>query len=392
CQLTEQLQVAVIDVLCTLMEQLQEEFVLFMPTINATMAKFGIANHKRYEQYSALLGASMLIPKDRSRTLPQPRRDSIQVEADATQGSHIMHKLEINEEMLRQGWEVPQRGFKVDWDDWMNKLSVELIRQSPSPALRACLNLSLKCPKLSGELFNAAFISCWDEISAEHRQDIANMFQEIVQLPDVSADILKAMLRLADLMERNQQPTFASIKLLGEYADRCYSLAKELRYREAEWVDNKDYDTIEKLIVLNQNLDLDDSAIGMLNYVRKEQPHIYNSDQWRLRLQQWDETLDVRESVRVGDSPAYMSMSDKIRRMFESSDWDALIPIYKHIWEGDDQQMQEASAHVGMCFTWAMGDLDLTQYFMTRLPEDCKDKHLFTALLHAHKGQFSEAT
>ncbi|KAJ2807139.1 phosphatidylinositol kinase- protein kinase tor1, partial [Coemansia furcata] len=267
CQLTEQLQAAVIDVLCTLMEQLQEEFVLFMPTINATIAKFGIVNHKRYEQYSALLGASMLIPKDRSRTLPRPRRDSIQVEADATQGSHIMHKLEINEEMLRQGWEVPQRGFKVDWDDWMNKLSVELIKQSPSPALRACLNLSLKCPKLSGELFNAAFISCWDEISAEHRQDIANMFQEIAQLPDVSADILKTILRLADLMERNQQPTFASIKLLGEYADRCYSLAKELRYREAEWVDNKDNDTIEKLIVLNQNLDSDDSAIGMLNYV-----------------------------------------------------------------------------------------------------------------------------
>ncbi|KAJ2872287.1 phosphatidylinositol kinase- protein kinase tor1 [Coemansia aciculifera] len=392
CQLPQQLQTAIVNVLCALMEQLQGEFVLFMPTVSATMTKFGIANHERYEQYSALLYANMLIPKDTSRTMPLSRRESMQIESDVNHGSSGMQKLEINEDMLRQSWDVPQRMLKDDWNDWIYKFSTELIRQSPSPALRACLGLALKYPALSSELFNAAFISCWNEISAEHRQDIANMFQEIAQLPEMSADILKSMLRLADLMERNQQPPFVSSKLLGEYADRCYSLAKELRYREAEWVDNKDYDTIEKLIVLNQNLDLNDSAIGMLSYVRKEQPHIYNSDQWRLRLQQWDETLGVHESVRVGDSPSYLSMSDKIRRMFESSDWDALIPIYKHIWEGDDRQMQEASAHVGMCFTWAMGDLELTENFMNRLPEDCKDKHLFTALLHAHRDQFSEAT
>ncbi|KAJ2352606.1 phosphatidylinositol kinase- protein kinase tor1 [Coemansia sp. RSA 2673] len=392
CQLPQHLQTAVVNVLCTLMEQLQGEFVLFMPTISATMTKFGIASHERYEQYSALLCANMLIPKDTSHTVPLPRRESMQMESNVNQAPSGTRKLEINEEMLRVGWEVPQRMLKDDWNNWINKFSIELIKQSPSPALRACLGLAPKHPALSSELFNAAFISCWNEISAEHRQDIANMFQEIAQLPDMSADVLKSMLRLADLMERNQQPPFVSSRLLGEYADRCYSLAKELRYREAEWVNNKDYDTIEKLIVLNQNLDLNDSAIGMLSYVRKEQPHIYNSDQWRLRLQQWDETLGVHESVRVGDSPSYLSMSDKIRRMFESSDWDALIPIYKHIWEGDDRQMQEASAHVGMCFTWAMGDLELTEHFMDRLPEDCKDKHLFAALLHAHRDQFSEAT
>ncbi|KAJ2349704.1 phosphatidylinositol kinase- protein kinase tor1, partial [Coemansia sp. RSA 2671] len=392
CPLSQQLQVAVVDVLCTLMEQLQGEFLLFMPTLRATMTKVGIAHHERYEQYSALLYSNMLIPHDPKRALPLPRSESMQVDSEGIFGLSGSRKLEVNENMLRLSWDVPQRMLRENWDDWMNKFSVELIRQSSSPALRACLGLAPKHPKLSGELFNAAFISCWNEISAEHRQGIANMFQEIAQLPDMSADILKSMLRLADLMERNRQPPFVSSKLLGEYADRCYSLAKELRYREAEWVDNKDYDTIEKLIELNQNLDLNDSALGMLNYVRKEQPHIYNSDQWRLRLQQWDETLGAHESVRVGDSPSYLSLSDKIRRMFESSDWDALFPIYNHIWEGDDKLMQEASAHVGMCFTWAMGYLEYTEYFKTRLPEDSKDKPLFTALLHAHKGQFSEAT
>ncbi|KAJ2485527.1 phosphatidylinositol kinase- protein kinase tor1, partial [Coemansia sp. RSA 2052] len=285
CSLTPQLQTAVIDVLCKLMEQLQGEFMMFMPAINATMANFGVCSHERYEQYSSLLFSNMRIPKEALHVPLTSRRESMQVELDANQDAEGLKKLEINEDMLRQSWDIPQRTAKDDWIDWMNKFSGELLRQSPSPALRACLGLAPKHPKLSDELFNAAFISCWNEISEEHRHDIGNKLQEIAQLPDTSPEILKAMLRLADLMERNRQEPFVSRKLLGEYANRCHSLAKELRYREAEWTDNKDYDTIEQLIVLNQNLDLHDSAIGMLIYVRKEQPHIYNSDEWRIRLQ-----------------------------------------------------------------------------------------------------------
>ncbi|KAJ2583664.1 phosphatidylinositol kinase- protein kinase tor1 [Coemansia sp. RSA 1836] len=373
------------------MEQLQGEFMMFMPAINATMANFGVCSHERYEQYSSLLFSNMRIPKEALHVPLTSRRESMQVELDANQDAEGLKKLEINEDMLRQSWDIPQRTAKDDWIDWMNKFSGELLRQSPSPALRACLGLAPKHPKLSDELFNAAFISCWNEISEEHRHDIGNKLQEIAQLPDTSPEILKAMLRLADLMERNRQEPFVSRKLLGEYANRCHSLAKELRYREAEWTDNKDYDTIEQLIVLNQNLDLHDSAIGMLTYVRKEQPHIYNSDEWRIRLQQWDETLGVHENLRIGDSPSCSSVSDNIRRMYESSDWEALIPVYKHIWDGEDKQMQEASAQVGMCLTWAMGEFDLTDYFMTKIPEDAKDKSLYTALLHAQRGQFDMA-
>ncbi|KAJ2745782.1 phosphatidylinositol kinase- protein kinase tor1 [Coemansia sp. BCRC 34301] len=391
CLLPQRVQIVVVDVLCKLMEQLQDEFLLFMPAINDTIAKFGVASHDIYNQYSSLLLSHMRIPKGAPRALAMPRRDSLPVDRDVYRNAVGRQKLEINEDLLRQSWDIPQRTAKDDWVDWMGKFSSELLRQSPSPALRACLGLASKPTKLSEDLFNAAFISCWNEISEEHRRDIGNKFQEIAQLPDMSADILKMMLRLADLMERNRQEPFVSRELLGEYANRCHSLAKELRYREAEWVDNQDYDTIEKLIVLNQNLDLHDSAIGMLNYVRKEQPHIYNSDQWRLRLQQWDETLGVYENLRGSDNSSCLSMSDNIRRMFDSSNWEALIPIYKHIWDGEDKQMQEASAQVGMCLTWAMGEFDLTEQFMNNLPDDAKDKSLYMALLYAQRGQFDEA-
>jgi phosphatidylinositol kinase/protein kinase (PI-3 family) len=45
-----------------------------------------------------------------------------------------------------------------DWVDWMRGFSIELLKQSPSPALRACSALAQKYPPLAREMFNAAFV------------------------------------------------------------------------------------------------------------------------------------------------------------------------------------------------------------------------------------------
>jgi len=37
-----------------------------------------------------------------------------------------------------QAWESSARVTKEDWAEWMRHFSVELLAQSPSPALRAC--------------------------------------------------------------------------------------------------------------------------------------------------------------------------------------------------------------------------------------------------------------
>lgn len=50
---------------------------------------------------------------------------------------------------------------REDWTEWMHRLSVELMKESPSHALRACMSLVDIHPPLAKELFNAAFVSCW---------------------------------------------------------------------------------------------------------------------------------------------------------------------------------------------------------------------------------------
>lgn len=43
---------------------------------------------------------------------------------------------------LRRAWESSQRSTKDDWAEWMRNFSIELLKQSPSRALRACAPLS----------------------------------------------------------------------------------------------------------------------------------------------------------------------------------------------------------------------------------------------------------
>ena len=70
-------------------------------------------------------------------------------------------KLRVNEENLKKAWEASQRSTKEDWLEWTRRLSIELLRESPSPALRSCYQLSQDYQPLVRELFNATFVSCW---------------------------------------------------------------------------------------------------------------------------------------------------------------------------------------------------------------------------------------
>ena len=43
----------------------------------------------------------------------------------------------VNQVALRRAWESSQRSTKEDWAEWMRHFSVELLKESPSPALKA---------------------------------------------------------------------------------------------------------------------------------------------------------------------------------------------------------------------------------------------------------------
>lgn len=55
----------------------------------------------------------------------------------------VIQRLPLNDNNLRRAWECSSRSTKEDWAEWMRHFSVELLKESPSPALRACHAIAL---------------------------------------------------------------------------------------------------------------------------------------------------------------------------------------------------------------------------------------------------------
>lgn len=70
--------------------------------------------------------------------LPEPAPMQLPAMADAS-----VQRLPLNENNLRRAWECSSRSTKDDWAEWMRHFSVELLKESPSPALRACHAIAL---------------------------------------------------------------------------------------------------------------------------------------------------------------------------------------------------------------------------------------------------------
>ena len=78
-------------------------------------------------------------------------------------------KLTVNQQHLKQAWDTSQVTTREDWMEWIHRLAVEFMKESPSHALRACMTLVDIHHPLAKELFNAAFLSCWSELYEQYQ-------------------------------------------------------------------------------------------------------------------------------------------------------------------------------------------------------------------------------
>ncbi|CAG8608891.1 7808_t:CDS:10, partial [Acaulospora colombiana] len=122
---------AIRETMCALVFQLSADFAVFVPLVKKNMDK-------------------LIYPVNLAETL----------------------KFVVNQQHLKQAWDVSKVESREDWQEWFKKFSTELLRESMSPALRACVPLVDTHPPLGLDLFNAAFISCWTELYDQYQDDL----------------------------------------------------------------------------------------------------------------------------------------------------------------------------------------------------------------------------
>ena len=75
----------------------------------------------------------------------------------------------VNQQHLKQAWDTSSVSTREDWNEWMQRLCVEFMKESPSHALRVCMNLVDVHTPLAKEMLNAAFLSCWGELYDQYQ-------------------------------------------------------------------------------------------------------------------------------------------------------------------------------------------------------------------------------
>ena len=171
--------------------------------------------------------------------------------------SHARNHM-VNQGNLQRAWDVSQKASREDWDEWMRRFALQLLREAPSPELRATAHLAHAYQPLARELFSAAFVCCWEKLSENYQANLIYAL-ETAFVADVSPEILQTLLNLAEFMEHdgvdNALPI--DISILADLALKCRAYSKALHYKEREYnMGGADGSCVESLISINNKLDL----------------------------------------------------------------------------------------------------------------------------------------
>ncbi|KZV96365.1 FAT-domain-containing protein [Exidia glandulosa HHB12029] len=386
---SQELRTSIMDTLCALLLQLGSDFSVFIPLIT----KHRRANRVEHEPYNDLIATLM-----RGDRLP-PQAPFVDLLNDGLQPTNplvpaIPNKTDVNQQMLKRAWNVVGITTKQEWLDWYRRICVEFVKESPSPALRACvvlLDASIPVSKdLSRELFNVAFLSCWTLLYENYQEDLVSAIEYAIKHPQIPADVALGLLNLAEFMEHQDRQLPIENCVFGDCASRFHAYAKALHYKELDFFSDTSDSVMESLININTKLQQHDAAFGILT-VAKEQFEFTKNEEWYERLGHWQEALNGYNLKAMDDPMALDVMTGRMRCLHALGEWDQLARIIDANWidAGSDEKMEMAP--LAAAAAWALNEWDAMDDYIQAMSHLSPERAFFRAVLSVHRGQFQKA-
>ncbi|KAI8593944.1 armadillo-type protein [Geranomyces variabilis] len=381
-----ELRSAAMDTLCALIYQLGSDFAIFIPMINKTLVKHHI-QHPKYE----LLVSKLL----KNEPLPQEigsdgEHRYNEAPADDSPAEASTKKLPVNQQQLKKAWETSQRSTKDDWAEWIRRFSVELLKESPSHALRACASLAGVYFPLARELFNAGFVSCWSELYDQFQDELVRSLETALTSPNIPPEILQTLLNLAEFMEHDDKALPIDIRTLGLYAAKCHAYAKALHYKELEFISEPLTNTIEALIHINNQLQQPDSAVGILTYAQQNHD-VELKESWYEKLHRWEDGLAAYERKQAEDPSSVEATLGRMRCLHNLGEWEALSQLGQDRWIYANNDVKKAIAPLAAAAAWGLRQWDLMDEYIAVMKQDSPDSTFFKAILALHRNLYPQA-
>ncbi|KAL0953824.1 hypothetical protein HGRIS_005004 [Hohenbuehelia grisea] len=383
-QQNNEVRVTAMDTLCAFVYQLGSDFAIFVSTIQKSMSKNRIV-HPRYEALIAkLLNGERLVQEPVDSSLGENvRPPEFIAPAEAT-------KLAVNQQHLKQAWDVSQVATREDWLEWMHRLEVEFMKESPSHALRACMVLVDIHPPIAKELFNAAFLSCWSDLYEQYQTDLVRSIEFAITSNTTPSDLIHRLLSLAEFMEHEEKALPIEHRTLGEYAMRYHAYAKALHYKELEFFSESSPTIIESLISINTKLQQHDAAWGTL-VTAGEQYDVTKHEEWYERLGRWQEALTAYERKAEVDPSAPDIQIGRMKCLHALGEWGHLRDQVEQTWGGASHEARREIAPMAAAAAWSLKDWEDMEDYIAIMRADSPDRSFYRAILSVHQNQFPKA-
>lgn len=383
------------NTLCNLVYQVGETYAIFVKTLEKVILRQGrngrpITN-ARYERLVACVLRHEPFP---------PELDDAHRHADAGHSAVYNtaqlrggpQKMQLDQENLRKAWETSQRSIKDDWSEWMRQFSVELLRESSSPALRFCSSLAQIYQPLARELFNAAFVSCYTELERDYKRELVQSLERAFGSSSITPDILQLLLNLAEFMEHDEKPLPIDIRTLGALAKQCQAYSKALHYKELEF-QSQPADTIEELIEINKFLGQQEAAAGILKYAQQEHG-VELQESWYEKLNDFEKALQAYDRRRIAEPDNLEAKLGTMRCLNALGNYDRVSQLSIGLWQNDSEEFEAARKAVAphaAYAAWGLGSWPELEKYVGSMRGNAVDTNLFKAVLAIWKSDYGNA-
>ena len=381
------LKQAALDCICAYVFQLGRDYLLYVNTVKKVL----IANHVAHHNYDVLVSKLQ-----KGEPLPQdlsPDEHYGGLSDDLAFAEIGQKKLPVNQEHLKNAWEASQKSTPEDWQEWIRRFSVELLKESPSHALRACAGLSSLYQPLAKDLFNSAFASCWPELYDQYQEELIRSLEIALTSPNIPPEILQVILNLCEFMEHDDKALPIDIRTLGAYAAKNHAFAKALHYKELQFEEEKNPNTVEALISINNQLQQSDAAVGILRNAQKYRDFELK-ETWFEKLERWDEALAAyqrRDSREKDDRAAFEITMGKMRCLHALGEWENLSTLAEQKWSLATLDHKRSIAPLAAAAAWGMNRWELMDNYLEAMKSQSTDRSWFSAILALHRNQFDQA-
>ena len=377
------IQRAAYECTLTFFFQYPDEMDPFVEGIKIVLAANGIGS-QHFDSLSARYRNGEPLPQDL-----RPDVDLKTLADDTIVADITLRKLPVNQEHLKASWDAHQKSTREDWQEWMRRFSIELLKESPSNALRACAQLASVYPPLAKDLFNSAFVSCWTELYDQYQEDLVHSLEAALMSPQIPPEILQMLLNLAEFMEHDDKALPVDIGTLGRYAAKCHAYAKALHYKELEFEEEKSQGVVEALIVINNQLQQTDAAVGILRNAQKYRDFELK-ETWFERLGRWDEALEAY-SQREDEEHSLDVTMGKMRCLHALGEWETLSNLAQDKWNLASIDNKRMIAPLAAAAAWGLSQWELMEDYLKALKTNSPDRSFFGAIASIHRNEYLEA-